>query len=144
MLISIEGHELEFDDELIRSYEYRTCADFATSAETRLATNFQEADIDKIFREHTEQEIKNMIVKTALMEIDLYTGGSGSGCTKTPDFGINDAVEFLWKNEIKRGFVKIVDEYGTFEQWEEPSYDILVPGEGLYKHIRESLIRTHR
>ena len=52
-------------------------------------------------------------------------------------------MEFPWENESKRGYINIVDEYGTFEQWDEPSYDILVPEEGLYKHIRESLIRKN-
>ena len=40
------------------------------------------------------------------------------------------------------GSIEIVDQYGTFEQAEEPSYDILVKEENgcLYKHIRESQI----
>lgn len=72
--IMIGSHELEFDEAFVKLYEYEVCDNFATSAETRLATNYQEADIDKIFREHTEQEIKDMIIKTAQMEIDLYQG----------------------------------------------------------------------
>lgn len=38
------------------------------------------------------------------------------------------------------GSVEIVDPYGTFEQAEEPSYDIWVKGNPgcLFKHIRES------
>lgn len=60
---------------------------------------------------------------------------------KKPDFNRGDIVEFAWSSEIKVGEVYIVDEDGTFEQWEEPSYDIMVPDEGLYKHIRESCVR---
>ena len=37
------------------------------------------------------------------------------------------------------GQVAIVDRYGTFEQNEEPSYDIYVPEENcLFKHFRQS------
>ena len=60
---------------------------------------------------------------------------------KRPDFKRGDTVEFAWKSEIKVGEVYIVDKDGTFEQWEEPSYDIMVKDEGLYKHIRESFVR---
>lgn len=40
------------------------------------------------------------------------------------------------------GTVEIVDRYGTFNQCEEPSYDILVGGKHglLYKHIRQSSV----
>lgn len=72
--IMIGNHELEFDEAFVKLYEYEVCDNFASSAKTRLKTNYQEADIDKIFREHTEQEIKDMIIKTAQMEIDLYQG----------------------------------------------------------------------
>ena len=60
---------------------------------------------------------------------------------KAPDFKKGDTVKFIWKDSIKRGQVYIVDAEGTFEQWEEPSYDIMVEDEGLYKHLRESLVR---
>ena len=44
-----------------------------------------------------------------------------------------------------KGTVEIIDKYGTFEQNEEPSYDILVEnfnekGPTLVKHVRESEI----
>lgn len=72
--ITIGNHELEFDEAFVKLYEREVCDNFATSAETRLATNYHECNLDKIFQEHTEQEIKNMIIKTAQMEIDLYQG----------------------------------------------------------------------
>lgn len=59
---------------------------------------------------------------------------------KKPDFKCGDTVKFPWRGEVKTGQVYIVDEYGTFEQWEEPSYDIMVEDEGLYKHVRESWV----
>lgn len=39
------------------------------------------------------------------------------------------------------GMVQIVDRYGTFEQSDEPSYDIYrFENNTLYKHVRESLV----
>lgn len=39
------------------------------------------------------------------------------------------------------GTIEIIDPYGTIEQHEEPSYDILNKEETmLYKHIREAII----
>ena len=40
------------------------------------------------------------------------------------------------------GTVEIIDAYGTFEQNEEVSYDILVPEYGLFKHMRESCLMS--
>lgn len=58
-----------------------------------------------------------------------------------PKYHHGDRVIFKASREEQYvGIVEIVDRYGTFEQAEEPSYDILVKGEPgcLYKHIRES------
>lgn len=60
-----------------------------------------------------------------------------------PKYKRNDQVRFLFEEEMKEGYVYIVDAYGTFFQVEEPSYDIVVKearGECLYKHILESQI----
>lgn len=56
-----------------------------------------------------------------------------------------ETVRFLWNDsEEKHGTVEIVDSYGTFEQSEEPSYDVHVTDENgrtaLYKHVRQSWI----
>jgi len=56
-----------------------------------------------------------------------------------------DIVKFRYMNDIYTGTIRIVDAYGTFEQCEEPSYDIMVENnpEGnkcFYKHIVESNI----
>ena len=72
--IMIGSHELEFDEAFVKLYEDEVCDNFASSAKTRLKTNFQESDIDKIFREHTEQEIKDIIIRTAQSEFDLHQG----------------------------------------------------------------------
>lgn len=56
-----------------------------------------------------------------------------------PLFKHKEIVSFMIKDEIKTGYVFVVDSYGTFEQNVEPSYDILVEEENtLYKHIPES------
>ena len=50
-------------------------------------------------------------------------------------------VKFKINNIIKEGIILIVDKYGTFEQNNEPSYDIMVTEENtLYKHIIQSMI----
>ena len=69
---------------------------------------------------------------------------------KTPKYNYGDMVsfelDFQGKTHICTGSVFIIDEYGTIEQNEEPSYDVMVDnclGSGdriLVKHIRESSI----
>lgn len=73
------------------------------------------------------------------------------GTIGNPKYKSGDEVEFeLEVHGIPfrlSGEVWLVDAYGTFEQNEEPSYDIMVEklplqdeGEVLVKHIRESSI----
>lgn len=60
-----------------------------------------------------------------------------------PAYKCGDKVIFHpTENEQYEGSIEIVDPYGTFEQDEEPSYDILVKGNSgcLFKHIRESKV----
>ena len=66
-----------------------------------------------------------------------------------PKYNYNDIVSFKIKDyndkeHILTGSVYIIDRYGTFEQHEEVSYDIMVDdseeGRILFKHIRESNI----
>lgn len=41
--------------------------------------------------------------------------------------------------QLLEGYIFIIDRYGTFEQHEEPSYDVFVPEMNmLFKHLRES------
>ena len=64
-----------------------------------------------------------------------------------PKFKQGDKVSFMWEDQLKIGYVDIVDAYGTFEQNEEPSYDILIKNKEehcLYKHFRESLVKKVR
>lgn len=58
-----------------------------------------------------------------------------------PRYRHGDIVRMKWSDIEKIGKISIVDAYGTFEQSDEPSYDILVVEENcLYKHILESEI----
>ncbi len=71
------------------------------------------------------------------------------GTIGQPKFKREDTVSFAitvdGEKMILNGVVYIVDAYGTFEQDEEPSYDIeaLYNGEvSLFKHIRESKVEA--
>ena len=62
-----------------------------------------------------------------------------------PKFEYNDIVSFeiQMSKDVKpitlEGTIAIIDRNGTFEQNEEPSYDIYVPSMNtLFKHFRES------
>jgi hypothetical protein len=69
-----------------------------------------------------------------------------------PIYKIGDKVSFWFKEGDEKvtleGEVYIVDAYGTFEQNEEPSYDIMVEKSHfrdepcLYKHIRERFVTS--
>lgn len=60
-----------------------------------------------------------------------------------PKFQYGNLVKFELNGEVKEGIVYIIDEYGTFEDDSDVSYDILVKNEKencLYKHINEKYI----
>ncbi len=64
-----------------------------------------------------------------------------------PKFKREDRVSFTFsvngEEKLIDGVIYIVDEYGTFEQSEEVSYDIEAVWNGgvaLFKHIRESRV----
>ena len=61
-------------------------------------------------------------------------------------FTYGDLVQFDFESEGQvqkiTGTVEIIDKYGTFEQNEEPSYDIYrKENNTLYKHIRQSELK---
>lgn len=60
-----------------------------------------------------------------------------------PKFERGDVVTFQFSRQmdVLQGMIEIVDRYGTFEQNEEPSYDIYrFENNTLYKHVRESCV----
>ena len=59
-----------------------------------------------------------------------------------PKFKLNDKVSFTLQEEIIEGVIYIVDAYGTFDNPNEVSYDVLSEAENiLYKHIPERLVK---
>ena len=72
--VNINGHELEFEKELIELFEYNVCSSFVKTAKLYLIANFPETSVDEIFAKHSEQEIKNTISKSAKLEIALFKG----------------------------------------------------------------------
>ena len=62
---------------------------------------------------------------------------------KKPKYKINDRVTFTLNDKVITGTIAIVDAYGTFENPNEISYDIIAAWEGidtLFKHIGEHMI----
>lgn len=58
-----------------------------------------------------------------------------------PKYKKGQVVKFKIGNNIKEGFIFIIDRYGIFEDGSDVYYDILVGKENcLYKHIREDMI----
>jgi hypothetical protein len=69
--------------------------------------------------------------------------GGNENMIGRPKYKWREVVSFKWRNTVVTGQIQIVDAYGTFEQGEEPSYDIMIMYEGsecLVKHVRESWI----
>lgn len=69
------------------------------------------------------------------------------GILGQPKYKWEEPVTFKYVlNDVEKtfdGVIRIVDAYGTFEQKDEPSYDIEALYNGdivLFKHIRESLV----
>lgn len=84
---------------------------------------------------------------TLLYRAVLPLGDTETDLTRIPRPGYpkyrhGDVVSFKDRQDEKKGKIVIVDAYGTFEQNEEPSYDILVekPERCLYKHVAESCV----
>ena len=60
-----------------------------------------------------------------------------------PKFKYKEKVHFKLGDEIKEGTIYIIDEYGTFSDPSDVSYDIMSTYEGkecLFKHITEKLV----
>lgn len=72
--IAVCGHEIEFEPVLVEAFEQTVPDSFAASAESYLSTNLREPDLEKVFREHPEEEIRRVIIDAATKEIALYKG----------------------------------------------------------------------
>ena len=59
-----------------------------------------------------------------------------------PKFKCGDKIQVTLQDEIFEGVIYIVDAYGTFENPDEVSYDVLSESDNiLYKHIPERIIK---
>lgn len=61
-----------------------------------------------------------------------------------PKFKYEDKVQFTFGNQIKEGTIYIIDEYGTWDDPSDVSYDIMSTLDDgkkcLYKHINEKFV----
>ena len=84
---------------------------------------------------------KDNLLYKQIIKLGDNVPASTLGC---PRYLIGDLVKFNIDDETIEGRISIIDAYGTYEQQDEPSYDILVRGKDgtkcLYKHVRESII----
>ncbi len=121
-------------------------------------TKEEEERLNKICTENntTPSEIVERFLEKCIDEPDTFAKWTKeirndkfpTGTLGKPQCKCGDLVGFYLKpygkdeEKFYKGTVEIVDSYGTFEQNEEPSYDILVEDfEGtptLVKHVRES------
>ena len=72
--VTVFGHEIDFEPVLIEAFEQTVPDSFAGSAESYLATNLREPDLKKVFREHSEEEIRDIIIDAATKDIALHKG----------------------------------------------------------------------
>ena len=82
---------------------------------------------------------KHTLLYHAMIPVDEYDSLTNVPVPGRPKYRCEDMVRIKWDDIEKVGKVCKVDAFGTFEQKEEPSYDILVEEDNcIYKHICES------
>lgn len=58
-----------------------------------------------------------------------------------PKYKEGTMVKFVIGDELKTGYIFVVDKYGTFADPSDVSYDIMVESENMiYKHIQEKYV----
>ena len=72
--ITICNHEMFFERELVELFERKVCDSFEGSAESYIASNFHEMDLEKVFQKHSVENIRRMIIEAAMKDIALYEG----------------------------------------------------------------------
>lgn len=90
---------------------------------------------------HMDKDIdkKHSLLHRALIPFDKHESLEKTPVPGRPRYRWGDLVRIKLGDTEKIGKIEIVDAFGTFEQSEEPSYDILVEEDNcLYKHICES------
>lgn len=92
---------------------------------------------------HMELDVddKHSLLYHAIVPIEEHEPLERVPIPGSPRYHREDMVRIKWDDTEKVGKITVVDAFGTFEQSEEPSYDILVEEDNcLYKHICESEI----
>ena len=92
---------------------------------------------------HMDQDIddKHSVLYHAIVPIEDHESLEKIPVPGHPRYHCEDMVRVKWDDTEKIGKIFVVDAFGTFEQSEEPSYDIFVEEDNcLYKHICESEI----
>ena len=93
---------------------------------------------------HMDQRIDNkhmLLYKTIVKLEQKETDATGIPRIGHPKYQWRNRVRFVFREEELEGIIQVVDAWGTFEQNEEPSYDILCEKKNcLYKHVLESEI----
>lgn len=90
---------------------------------------------------HMDQDVdeKHSLLYRAIVPLEEHEPLDRTPVPGRPRYHREDFVRIKWDDTEKIGKVCTVDAFGTFEQSEEPSYDILVEEDNcLYKHICES------
>ena len=133
----------EYFDEKDDKYvlEYHASEDEMEKINTYCKNN--NITIDEMVEQFLQKCIDNSDeFKEFVKKMQLPVGKPGKPVLKVDD-AVGFYMNFNGDEKFYTGKVAIVDSYGTFEQNEEPSYDIFVEdfnsdGGALVKHIRES------
>lgn len=117
---------------------------YRSSFESDVLTDYLEAIKGKVSYRHWLFGHYHANIKVDEKHTLLYTSiVSLSDAVHKPVIGHpaylrDEEVAFRIGETDRYGKIEVVDEYGTFEQSEEPSYDMYVQEENcLYKHIKE-------
>lgn len=90
---------------------------------------------------HMDREVdeKHTLLYHGIIPIENKADLNQISVPGRPRFRREEYVVFKWREEEKHGKITGIDAFGTFEQSEEPSYDVYVEEENcIYKHIVES------
>ena len=90
---------------------------------------------------HMELDVddKHSLLYHAIIPVEGYRSLAYVPVPGRPRYHRDEMVRIKWDDAEKVGKVFVVDAFGTIDQNEEPSYDILVEEDNcLYKHICES------
>lgn len=68
------SHELEFEEELVETFEKEVPDVFGECIECYLCTDLKCSSLETIFDTHTKEELQQIVINAAKQEIALYKG----------------------------------------------------------------------